>query len=439
MTSIRVYHSRRDWFRILGLGAAGLSSSGWLDALAADASAQPSRKRSLIVLWLNGGPSTIDLWDLKPGQANGGPYREIDSAVPGLRISEHLPQLAARARHLALVRSMATKEGDHSRATFVAHTGVPPQGAIRFPTLGSLVAKELGQSGAELPSTVCIAPRRNSDLDAHSAGFLGVEFAPLLIGENADYDPANADPDRILRVANLPRAAGVDEQGLASRIELLRRADAEFAQTRPGAGVEGHRASLDRAVRMMQQRASTTFDLSSEPAEVRDRYGRTLFGQGCLLARRLVEREVPFVEVTLDGWDTHQNNFERVAELSRHLDTAWSALIDDLESRGLLERTMILCLGEFGRTPKINGTVGRDHFPAAWSVAMTGGGIRGGTVVGRTSPDGTTVEDRPVTIPDLLTTVCTAIGIDPLKQNLSNVDRPIRIVDKSARPIVELL
>ncbi|MBI2824438.1 MAG: DUF1501 domain-containing protein [Planctomycetia bacterium] len=437
--TLKVAASRRDWFRVVGLGLAGASSCGWLEALAAEVANHPQRNKSVILLWMNGGPATIDLWDLKPGHENGGTFSQIDTTAPGVQISEHLPKLAARGKHLALVRSMSTKEGDHGRASYVAHTGVPPQGAIRFPTFGSLVAKELGDAATELRPAVCIAPRRNPDLDAHSAGFLGSEYAPLLIGENGTYNNPGADPERLLYVANLSRPGTVGDEQFARRVALARKADGLFAGTRPDDATAGHRAAFGRAVRLMDDRASRTFNLADETAAARDAYGRTVFGQGCLLARRLVERGVPFVEVALDGWDTHQNNFDQVAALAHTLDDGWSALLDDLSNRGLLDSTLVIGMGEFGRTPKINGNAGRDHYPAAWSVAMTGGGVLGGTVVGRTSADGTTVEERPVTIPDLLATICRAAGIDPLKQNLSNVNRPIRIVDKTARPIEELL
>jgi len=437
--ALRVRPTRRQLFQYVGSSLAGASCSGWLAALAAAQQTPQSRQKSVILLWLNGGPATIDLWDLKPGHENGGPYQAIDTAVAGVRISEHLPKLAARAQSLSLVRSMSTKEGDHGRASFVAHTGVVPQGAIRFPTLGALVGKELGDTSAELPSAVCIAPRRNPDLDAHSAGFLGAEHAPLLIGENSTYNNAAGDPNHILHVANLRIPAHVAAADAAQRVELLAKAGQAFRAAHPGTGTSSHDSSVQRAVRLMQQSASRTFDLADEPDKVRDAYGRSLFGQSCLLARRLVERGVPFVEVTLDGWDTHQDTFERVAALSQSLDGGFAMLLDDLAARGLLENTLIVCMGEFGRTPKINGTTGRDHFPAAWSMALAGGGIRGGEIVGRTSTNGMSVEERPVTIPDLLATICRKVGIDPLKQNLSNVDRPIRIVDKVARPIEELL
>jgi uncharacterized protein (DUF1501 family) len=197
-------------------------------------------------------------------------------------------------------------------------------------------------------------------------------------------------------------------------------------------------------VMLMRSKAAKAFDLDEESAEVRESYGKTRFGQGCLLARRLVERGVPFVEVTLGGldgktWDTHQDNFDGVRDLCNILDPAWSSLMGDLKSRGLLESTTIVWMGEFGRTPKINDNKGRDHYPNAWSTVLAGGGIRGGQVVGRTSPDGTTVEERPVSVPDLLATIIRALGIDPMKQNVSNVGRPIRLVDPAAKPVVEIL
>jgi uncharacterized protein (DUF1501 family) len=189
----------------------------------------------------------------------------------------------------------------------------------------------------------------------------------------------------------------------------------------------------------MSPAAAKTFSLEDEPAEIQERYGRSQFGQGCLLARRLIERRVPFVEVSLGGWDTHDDNFTRVQSLCGVLDKAWSALMHDLHERGLLDSTLVVWMGEFGRTPAINPRQGRDHYPKAWSVALGGGGIRGGQIVGRTGTDGMTVEDRPVSTPDLLATICTAIGVDPKTQNISNVDRPIRLVDPSAEPLAEML
>jgi uncharacterized protein (DUF1501 family) len=192
-------------------------------------------------------------------------------------------------------------------------------------------------------------------------------------------------------------------------------------------------------VRLQREAAAQAFDLSGEKDTLQDRYGRNLFGQGCLLARRLVERGVPFVEVTLGGWDTHANNFEQVQSLCSVLDPAWSTLMEDLGERGLLDRTLVVWMGEFGRTPGINPRSGRDHYPPAWSVVLGGGGIKGGQVVGRTSNDGLAVEDRPVAVPDLMATICLVLGLDPKKQNLSNVNRPIRLADPTAEPVKEIL
>jgi len=212
-----------------------------------------------------------------------------------------------------------------------------------------------------------------------------------------------------------------------------------FLAARPGISAEAHQTAYNRGIRLMSPSAATAFDLDLETPETHARYGTSLFSQGCLLARRLLERNVRFVEVSLDGWDTHYDNFASVERLCGTLDRPWSALLQDLKDRGLLESTLVVWMGEFGRTPVINPQVGRDHYPKAWSVVLGGGGIRGGTVVGRTSDDGLTVEDRPVTTPDLLATICLALGLDPKKQNLSNVGRPIRLVDFDARPVEEII
>jgi hypothetical protein len=430
--------NRRHFLRA-GTAAFSVSVSGWLGRLARAAGSDPKRKRSCILLWLNGGPATIDLWDLKPGTANGGPSKEIATAAGGLRITEHLPRLAGQGKRLAVVRSMSTKEGDHGRATYFVRTGNLPQGAIEFPTLGSLVAKELSTGPADLPPFVSIAPQRVLSPTAFGPGFLGPRYAPLIVGDGPAGNAVASAIDERLRVQDLARFGGVTDDRSVSRLDLMRDLEAGFLAARPGLTGDSHRAAFDAAVRLMKPETARAFDLSDENAALRDRYGRNLFGQGCLLARRLVERGVPFVEVTLDGWDTHQNNFDGVRHLCEVLDPAWSTLIDDLQDHGLLESTLIACTGEFGRTPKINPQRGRDHFPDAWSVVLSGGGVQGGQAYGRTTADGAKVEERPVSVPDFLATICVALGIDPEKQNQSNVGRPIRIVEKGARPIREVL
>ncbi|MFL5338757.1 MAG: DUF1501 domain-containing protein [Gemmataceae bacterium] len=445
------HFNRRDWLRYAAVGAVGCSLSGWLARLAAEGGNDPKRKRACILLWMNGGPSQTDTFDLKPGHANGGPFKEIGTNVPGIRFSEHFPELAKRTDKLAIIRSMATKEADHGRATYQMHTGRVPGGPIQYPALGAVVAKELEAEAAELPGFVSIAPFRFLSPGAYESGFLGPKYAPLIVGENGGQlvppPGQQQDPAGALKVQDLDRPAGVKGERSASREKLLDEMEQDFAAGRPGAPAHSHRAAYKAALTMMDAKAVKAFDLSEEPAKLRDRYGRNLFGQGCLLARRLVERGVPFVEVTLSGvpgqqvlgWDTHQNNFETIKKLSGVLDPAWATLMDDLKDHGLLDTTTIVWMGEFGRTPRINSNQGRDHWANAWSTVLAGGGIKGGQVIGKTSADGLQVTERPVSVPDLLATVGQALGLDINKQNQSNVGRPIRLVEPGAKPIKEVL
>ncbi len=441
--------SRRDWLRLSAAGVVGTSLSGWFDALAAGAADDPRRKRALILLWMPGGPSQTDTFDLKPGHANGGPFKEIATSAPGVKISEHFPKLAKFGDRMAVVRSMSTREGDHSRATFHLRTGYLPQGPIQYPSLGSLVAKELGDDDSALPPAVSIASYSAFSPGAYGPGFLGPKYAPLMVGEATlaqAMGQGQGAYDQALKVRDLETPKEVPPAHADARIDLLKDMETEFLRHHPDVSPQSHLAAYDRAVRLMRTSASKAFALEEEKAELRDRYGRNLFGQGCLLARRLVERGVPFVEVSLTGvqggglgWDTHADNFNNIQKLCEVLDPAWATLLDDLKTRGLLDTTLVVWMGEFGRTPKINNNKGRDHFPNAWSTVLAGGGIKGGQVVGKTSADGMTVEDRPVTVPDFIATVCSALGIDPTKQNQSNVGRPIRIADAGAKPIKEVL
>lgn len=439
--------SRREWLKFSAAGVTGACLSGWLEALAADTAANPRRKRACILLWMNGGPSQMDTFDLKPGHANGGPYREIETNAKGLKISEHLPLLAKWGDRMAVVRSMTTKEGEHQRATFLLRTGQMPQGPIQYPPIGPLVAKELADPESALPNCVSIGPYRQFSPAAYGPGFLGPRFAPLIVGENAFFQPQQGNAyEQALKVQDLDRPADVEAMHADSRMDLLRAMQGDFLARHGGPSALSHFTAYERAVRLMKTSGGKAFNLDEEPAALRDAYGRNLFGQGCLLARRLVERGVPFVEVTLNGinnqafgWDTHAQNFDAVMRLSQLLDPAWATLMADLKARGLLDTTLIVWMGEFGRTPKINQARGRDHYPNAWSTVLAGGGIKGGQAIGKTSVDGTTVEQRPVTVTDFLATICLALGIDPMKQNQSNVGRPIRIVDKAAKPIQEVL
>jgi hypothetical protein len=320
-------------------------------------------------------------------------------------------------------------------------TGYPAQVPIQYPTMGAILGKELASPAAELPGFVCISPFRFLSPSAFGPGFLGSRYAPLVVGENNGRNTDNA-----LTVRNLALPQGIDVDRSDARLDLLSGLNADFAATHPDFPTTSHRAAYEQAVRMMHSSAIKAFNLEEEPAALRDAYGRSLFGQGCLLARRLVERGVPFIEVSLNGaagtnvngWDTHQNNFSAVKQLSAVLDPGWATLIADLKDRGLLESTVVVWMGEFGRTPKINQNQGRDHFPAAWTTVLSGG-IRGGQVIGKTSPDGSAVVERPVSHADLMATICLALGLDPMRQNISNVGRPIRLADPAAKPIEEVV
>lgn len=437
--------TRRELAKMAAFGLIPGTLSGWFSQLATAAAADPQRKRSCILLWMSGGPSQMDTFDLKPGHANGGPFKPIDTSVPGIQISEHLPKLAQQMEHCSILRGMSTKEGDHTRATYFMHTGYLPQGPVQYPTLGSFLGKELEREAAELPNFVSIAPARFLSPAAFGPGFLGPQHAPLVVG-SANLG-GTADAADSLRVRNLDAAAGVTADRRDARLSLLGGLDDRFVSTHPGIPTQSHKTAYAQAVRMMRSTAVEAFNLEGEPAELRDAYGRNQFGQGCLLARRLVERGVPFVEVSLNnangaggiGWDTHAQNFDAVKSLSETLDPAWATLLTDLKTRGLLDSTLIVWMGEFGRTPVINANTGRDHFPGAWSTVLCGGGIRGGQVVGKTSADGMTVEERPIVVPDLLATVCQAVGVDHTRQNISNVGRPIRLADAGSKPIAEVL
>ncbi len=433
--------NRRQWLRAAGLGIGGMSMSGWLSALAARA-ADDSTRRHCILLWMGGGPSQTDTFDMKPGHENGGTFKEIATNVPGIRFSEHLPRLATMADKLAIVRSLSTKEGDHTRATYMMRTGRVVAGTIQYPALGAALAKELSDRGDTLPNYVSIAPQRAYNNDAYGPGYLGPRYGPLVV--NAIETSPGGKGRTELKVKSIRPPAGVDEKRIERRLQLWRQLQDRFLKEHPGASPLAHQVVYQNAVRLMKSDAAKAFDLSQEPDRVREKYGRGRFGQGCLMARRLIERGVSVVEVSLSrsktgvlSWDTHVDNFTTVAKLSAELDAGWASLMEDLRSRGLLESTTILWLGEFGRTPRINRNAGRDHFPAAWSCVFAGGGIAGEQVFGKTSRDGMHVEEAKVGVTDILATLCTAVGVAPDRKNISNMNRPISTVD--GKPIGELL
>jgi hypothetical protein len=436
--------------RLTALGLGGHSISGWLPALAEETAQSPQRKRSCILLWMPGGPSQIDTFDPKPDHANGGEFKAIETSVPGVRLCEHLPQLAKQMRHIAVVSSMQTKEGDHQRAAYHLRTGYRPTGPVQYPTLGSLFSNELISPDLDLPGFVSILPPSPFGRVAYGPGFLGPSRAPLIVGGDNAPQTTGKDAPKFgppLSVSDIASPAGIDRPEADSRLDILRGMEEKFSATRAGLATNSHREAYRQAVQMMRSPAIKAFELDQEPDELRSRYGRNRFGQACLLARRLVEQGVPFIEIGLSsvegqqafGWDTHGANFTTVKSFCEVMDPAWATLIDDLKQRGLLETTMIVWMGEFGRTPRINGSGGRDHYPNAWSTVLCGGGIRGGQVYGKTSADGITVEDKPTSVAQLVATACGALGIDHRKQNMSNVGRPIRIAEPETQPIQDLL
>ncbi len=439
--------SRRQLLKASGLSLLGVSASGWWPAFANAVAADPARRRRCILLWMTGGPSQTDTFDMKPGHENGGEFKEVETVVPGLRFSEHLPKLAAQADKLAIVRSLTTKEGDHGRGTFLVRTGHAPGGPLRYPPIGASLAKALGSDEEAVPAYVSVSPYRAFNQAAFAPGFLGPKHAPLTVGATDVYQPQpanNTDDYAQLQVDDLHPPEGASDEQVAGRLELWNTLEQNFLKDHASAAPLAHDTVYRRAQRLMHSAAAKAFDLEDEPARVRDAYGRGRFGQGCLMARRLIEQGVSCVEVSLGtfgggslGWDTHQNNFNAVKSLSAELDAGWGTLMTELGQRGLLEDTTIIWLGEFGRTPKINRAGGRDHFPNAWSCVLAGGGIQGGQAYGRTSADGMEVADNRANIGDVLATLCQAVGVDPRIQNESELGRPIRIAE--GRAIEDLL
>ena len=353
---------------MLGLGAtAGLTGS-WPSRLAASMRAAGTGKR-LVVLWMPGGPSQMDTFDLKPGHANGGPFQELKTSIPGFQFSEHLPQLGGLAEHLSIVRGMQTKEGDHSRGTFLIRTGQRPGAPLRYPAFPAALAKELAADDPSIPGYVSILPNAFINPSAFGAGFLGTSREPLTVAGTATLDPTQppiqntaTDPAQPvnLRVDNLLPPEDLTVQRIRQRKEFWNILQESYGAAQRGGPAATHDTVYRRAMQLAESELVEAFDLGQEDDNTRLRYGADAFGQGCLMARRLLERGVPVVEVALsDGpgglaWDTHADNFSSVKRLSERLDRSWSQLMLDLKASGLLDETTIVWMGEFGRTPQIN-------------------------------------------------------------------------------------
>jgi hypothetical protein len=412
---------RRDFVKIaLGAGAAA-SVSGRLGLPLLAQSRVPTAK-SVILLWMQGAPSQIDTFDPKPGTETGGPFKALGTKTPGLALSEHLPRLAATSDRYSVIRTLNSKDPNHDTARYLLHTGYRSDPTVEHPHLGSLIVHELGSRAEGLPGCITLGK------DAQTgSGFLPPELAPLHIEKTEN-------PLEDLRLAG-----GVTASRLADRQRLLSEQNGRFAAEHAADGrVESQRKAYDRAFELMRSPHLKAFDLADEPDETRKLYGNSPFGRACLMARRLVEAGVRFVEVTLADWDTHKDNFDGHRKLMAQLDPGMSGLLIDLDRRGLLEETLVLWMGEFGRTPRVNAANGRDHFTRAFAAALAGGGIAGGRVVGRTDRLGLEVAERPVSVQDLFATIYGRLGVEPSKKYMTPGGRPVKALD-GGDPLKELL
>ena len=364
-----------------------------------------------IVMFMNGGPSQLDTFDPKPNSPNGGPFKTVSTSVSGLQFSETLPLLAEQAHHLAVIRSMATREGNHERARYLLHTGYAPTGSVKHPTFGSLVSHYLGNESFELPH--CI----NINSPSFNSGFLNASHDPFVVSNPLEPIDDIEYPEQM------------DAHRFQNRLKMLQDLEKDFLRNRSGRSTEAHQAIYKKADKMINSERKKAFELQEEPMAIRQAYGMNQFGQGCLMARRLIERGVKFVEISLDGWDTHDDNFTRVGNLMQVVDPAFASLINDLSERELLDKTLVIWMGEFGRTPKINKDEGRDHFPNGWSMALAGGGVRGGQVIGQTDNEGKVLSGQ-VSVQDVFASLCFALGIDHNHENYSRSGRPIRVVSE---------
>ncbi len=419
--------------RLLGYGLGGFL--GFAAARQADLFGAPSLEmlvpqegttttrasaKACIVLWLAGGPATLDIWDPKEGRDTGGPTKAIDTNVSGIKLADTMPSTAKVMDKIAVVRSMTSREGSHERARYLMHTGYVPTGTVVHPAMGSITAMEVGKKDLELPNFMSV----NSPTEG--AGFLAPEYAPFVV------DRAGSP------IKNLSLPQGIDDKRFRDRMNLLASHEKEFGANHSCDEIDRHKNAYEKADRLMHTPLLRAFDLTKEKGDLQKAYGENAFGKGCLLARRLVQEGVKFVEVNLGGWDTHQDNFNKVKQNCQSLDPGVATLVKDLDGLGMLKETLVVVMGEFGRTPKINANTGRDHYPKAWGMMIAGGGIQGGRVVGSTDKDGVDVKDRPVTVSDLLATIYTCLGVNIAKKNISPLGRPIAIVDNGI-PVKELL
>lgn len=436
--------NRRHFLKhVAGYSALALPGIEFVRTIQANAQELRRTNKSVIIMWMGGGPATIDIWDLKPGRPTGGPFREINTTAQGVRISEHMPRTAEQMRHLAIIRSLTTTEGDHNRGTQLMHTSYTPNPAIAFPSIGAIASHEIpklaGYREISLPSFISIGGGNNGP------GFLGMTYAPFNV-QNPGTPPQNMRPfgvagteaeveDRIRRRQRL--FYSLEEQFMNGRAPHLSEKDrARFADAS-----KAHQDVYGKGFSLVASREGRVFDLKNESPSLMEEYGaagtgNNNFGRSAILARRLVEAGISAVELTLGGWDTHNQNFDALSTRQLPpLDRALGALVRDLVDRGMWQNTVVVWMGEFGRTPRINQNVGRDHWPACWSVAVGGGAIRGGQAYGSTDEDGMRVANNPVRVGDLFATVYRALGIDPTTQVRDAIGRPFAIAGGNGRAI----
>lgn len=417
--------SRRSWLGASAVAATAAADMSFLDVLQTPAMAddlQANQKR-VILLWLAGGASQLETWDPKPGRPTGGPFAKIQTSVPGIEISELMPKMSTRLhQHTALIRSLNTSIADHGTAYDLMLTGRVSEPGVDFPDMGAVLAHELGRIDSEVPDYVSMYTSTEGRRKG-KAGFLGSRYNPMFLTENMT-------PENIARLDSL---SDIDHR---ERAALRQHLAQQFTRQRQSASLASHNTAYERVRGLMA--SEKLFDIEQEPRSVRDAYGPTQFGQQCLIARRLVEAGVPFVKVARAWWDSHGQNFETHLELCADLDHCMAALLDDLQQRGLLEDTLVITLGEFGRTPQINGSLGRDHFARAWSCSLSGCGIQPGSVYGKTDEDGQHVVDGEIGAGDLFATIFKALGVDHEKELMLG-SRPIPLADFGAQPVDAIL
>ncbi len=404
----------------LGGGAAGLAGFAGMTTPAAARELKSVQKR-MLVIFLSGGVSQLETWDPKPNTDTGGPFRAIPTSVPGIHMSELLPEAAKRMHLLTLVRGINTKEDEHGRGATIMLTGRRTEPGLVYPHVGAVAAKLLTDKDAELPGHIQITPRGGGGFNKEDAAFLGPKFASVTLGDGKP-------PADLLRPATLTTDA--------EREAFRRKLNDRFAKSRRSAQTEAYTESYEQAAKVVAR--ADAFDASREDPKAADRYGRHDFGRHMLLARRLLEQGVTFVKVSHTNYDTHHENFDFHIEQLGEFDRPFAMLLDDLKERGMLESTLVVVMSEFGRTPRINDRYGRDHWSKAWSVAMAGCGLKAGAAVGKTNANGTAVTDREVNGGHLFHTYFRALGMDPTK-NFYPAGRPVPIADPKAAAIHEIL